>query len=87
MRLLGIALPPPLEHPSLPSGVRSLAWPFACAGAAAQAPGKPIRVVVPFSAGGQIDSATRMIADHLAHVARPAGRRRVPSRRRWPDRG
>ena len=38
---------------------------FASAVAAAQAPGKPIRVVVPFSAGGQIDSATRMIADHL----------------------
>jgi tripartite-type tricarboxylate transporter receptor subunit TctC len=38
---------------------------FAAAGAVAQVPGKPIRIVVPFSAGGQIDSATRMIADAL----------------------
>jgi tripartite-type tricarboxylate transporter receptor subunit TctC len=34
--------------------------------AAAQVPGKPIRIVVPFSAGGQIDSATRMIAEALS---------------------
>jgi tripartite-type tricarboxylate transporter receptor subunit TctC len=36
------------------------------AGAAAQTPGKPIRIVVPFSAGGQIESATRMVAEALS---------------------
>ncbi|HYF21397.1 MAG TPA: tripartite tricarboxylate transporter substrate binding protein [Ramlibacter sp.] len=40
---------------------------LACAGAAAQSwPGKPVRVIVPFAAGGSLDFVTRTIADRLA---------------------
>lgn len=42
------------------------------AGATAQTPGKPIRIAVPFRAGSQMESATRMIADALSQsLGRP----------------
>ena len=40
---------------------------FAPLGAAAQFPGKPIRVVVPFPAGSSTDTVTRILANSVSH--------------------
>ena len=51
--------------------------------AAAQTyPSKPIRIVVPFVAGGAVDLLARIMGQKLHGVARPARDHREPSRRR-----
>lgn len=56
-------------RPTLFALLLSLAWPLAVAptGAAAQEyPNKPVRIIVPFGAGGPGDTYTRLLADHLS---------------------
>ena len=51
--------------------------------AAAQTyPSKPIRIVVPFVAGGAVDLLARIMGQKLTEVARPARHHREPPRRR-----
>ena len=45
-----------------------------------------VRLMVPYPAGGNVDSAARIIADKLQERARPAVRHREQGRRRRPDR-
>ena len=49
-------------------------------------PARQVRLIVPYPAGGNVDSAARIIADKLAGKARPALHRREQGRRRRPDR-
>lgn len=43
-------------------------WLFAAAGAHAAFPDKPVRIVVPFPAGGAVDLVARIVANHLSRT-------------------
>ena len=54
--------------------------------AAATYPNKPIRVIVPFAAGGGNDIFARLVGQKLVGNSRPAGDQREQARRRRTDR-
>jgi len=58
-----------------PAIVRGQAWPT-----------KPIKIVAPFAAGGNVDVTARIVAEHLQPSARAAGHRREQDGCRLDDR-
>ena len=78
-------------HPAPVRSARCAA--AACAGAGRAAPGahspfrsKPIRIIVPYAAGGSTDQLARAIQQPMSEIAGPAGDRREQGRRRRHDR-